>query len=122
MAFRQRLNMLSGYCSAVNVALGVKIMSNYLYSLIVFQTLYFTLVYPCIIYGITLCSAAYQAHLSIINVWHKKIIRSIYIADYNDHTNGLLDIFNILKLQNIARHQLGISYSNLLMKTFLVHC
>ncbi len=47
----------------------------------VLRTLYFTLVYPYIIYGITLWIAAYQAHLSKSNVFHKKIIGSIFNAN-----------------------------------------
>ncbi len=65
--------------------------------------------YPYIIYGIILWSAAYQAHLIKINVLHKKIIRSIFNANYNDHTNEFFVQLNIiLKLGDIARHQSGI--------------
>ncbi len=69
----------------------------------ILRMLYYTLVYPHILYGITLWSAAYEIHLSKINVLHKKIIRSMCNVNYNDHTNELFVQLGILKLQDIVR-------------------
>ena len=67
-----------------------------------------TLVYLHILYGIRLWSAAYEIHLSKVNVLHKKIIRSMCNVNYNDHTNELFVQLGILKLHDIVIHQLGI--------------
>ncbi len=82
--------------------------AQYLYQLEYLEPCTITLVYPHILYGITLWSAAYEIPLSKVNVLHKKIIRSMCNVNYNDHINELFVQSGILKLHDTVRHQLGV--------------
>ena len=66
-------------------------------------TLYYSLVYPYLIYGITLWGSAAKNHLSKIIIMQKKIIRAIVEAPYNAHTNTIFHKLNILKLEDIYK-------------------
>ena len=70
-------------------------------------SLYYTLVYPHLMYGITLWGAAYDIYINKLCVAQKKIIRIIAGAQYNAHTDPLFKKFNILKLSDIYKLQIS---------------
>ena len=70
--------------------------------------LYYSLVYPYLLYGILSWGGAAQVHLQPLELLHKRIIRIITRSSYLEHTNPLFFNNNILKLSDIYHHQLGI--------------
>jgi len=90
------------------------------------KTLYYALVYPHIIYGITLWGNTYNVHLNKIIILQKKIVRVITNSEYNTHSEPLFKMLQILKITDIYQLQVVkfvFSYINhclpiLLMDTF----
>lgn len=67
------------------------------------STLYYSLVYTHLIYGITLWGAASKIHISPLDIMHKKIVRIIGGAKFNSHTAPILKKLGMLKLEDIYR-------------------
>lgn len=67
------------------------------------NTLYYSLVYPYLTYGIILWGATYQVHLSKLIIMQKKIIRAIAGAKYNAHSGPLFKLSRLLKLEDIYK-------------------
>lgn len=65
------------------------------------RTLYFTLVYPYLNYGIILWGATYKCHTNKVVKMQKRAVRNICNARYNDHSDPLFLSQNILKFENI---------------------
>ena len=70
-------------------------------------TLYYSLVYPYLTYGITLWGAAYDTHLTKLVIMQKKIIRVIAGATYNAHTEPIFKHLRVLKLTDIYKMQVS---------------
>ena len=70
--------------------------------------LYYSLIYPYIIYCNTVWGGTYASHLTPLAVLQKKIIRIITGADYLAHTDPLFFQTKILKVSDIHKFQLGI--------------
>ena len=70
-------------------------------------TLYYTLFYPYIDYGITLWGSTHKTVINKIVVKQKKAIRIISNAKYNENTNPLFFAHKILKTQDIYKLKLS---------------
>jgi hypothetical protein len=70
-------------------------------------TLYYSLVYPYLTYGITLWGAAYDIHLTKLVIMQKKIIRVIAGANYYAHTEPIFKHLRVLKLTDIYTMQVS---------------
>jgi hypothetical protein len=73
----------------------------------ILTTLYYSMVYPYLNYGITQWGATFKAHINKLNIMQKKIIRAIAGAKYNAHTNGIYHKLGILKLEDIYKLNVG---------------
>jgi hypothetical protein len=67
------------------------------------RTLYFSMIYPYLSYGIQIWGSAYKVHKKSLIISQKKSIRTISIAKYNAHTDPLFRNLSILKLDDIYR-------------------
>jgi hypothetical protein len=70
-------------------------------------TLYYSLIYPYLDYGISLWGSTCQTNKRKVFVMQKKAVRIISGAKYNDHTDPLFTKLKILKLEDI--HELQIA-------------
>jgi len=70
------------------------------------KILYYSLVYPYLLYGITLWGNTYRIHLQKLIIAQKKIIRLIMGANYNANTEPLFKSLGILKLPDIYKLQI----------------
>jgi len=70
-------------------------------------TLYYSLVYPYLNYGITLWGATYDIYLKNLILIQKKIVRIIAGASYNEHSEPLFKKLKLLKLPDIYRLQIS---------------
>jgi hypothetical protein len=66
-------------------------------------TLYFSLIYPYLVYGIPVWGSAYDKHINKLIIMQKKVIRIICGTKYNEHTNPLFCQLDILKLNDIYK-------------------
>ena len=66
-------------------------------------TLYYSMVYPFLIYGISLWGDKFKTHLSKLVRTQKKVVRAIVGATYNAHTNTIFYDLRILKLDDIYK-------------------
>ena len=66
-------------------------------------TLYNSLVYPYIDYGITLWGTTHETYVKQIAIMQKKAIRITTGANYNDHTEPLFKQLKLLTLKDIHK-------------------
>jgi len=71
------------------------------------RTLYYSMIYPYLDYGITLWGTTYKSHTNKLVILQKKALRIISGAKYNDHTNPLFVIQKILKLEDMYEHRVS---------------
>jgi hypothetical protein len=67
----------------------------------VLKTLYYSLVYPHLTYGILLWGSTYTTHISKIVIMQKKIVRAISNVGYNANSHPLFVSLEIFKLNDI---------------------
>ena len=70
------------------------------------NTLYFSLVYPHILYGILAWINAKAASLHKTIVLQKRAMRTIHNAKYNSHTEPLFKTAEILKVKDLYEYQI----------------
>ena len=71
------------------------------------MTLYYSLCYPYIDYGITLWGASYTQHIHKLQTSQKKAIRLITGSKYNDHTDPLFRSTKMLKIKDIYEYKMA---------------
>jgi len=71
------------------------------------RTLYYSIVYPYLIYGITLWGSTFESQLTKIKVMQKKIVRAIYGAPYNAHTEPIFKQLKIIKFEDLYKLQVA---------------
>ena len=64
-------------------------------------SLYYALVYPHLLYGITMWGNTYQVYLTKLMTTQKKIVRCIAGAYFNAHTDPLFKSLKLLKLPDM---------------------
>ena len=69
--------------------------------------LYYSLVYPYLIYCISVWGSRYQSNISGVIILQKKIIRIICKVSFDSHTNVLFKELEILKFSAIYLYQIG---------------
>ena len=62
-------------------------------------TLYYSLVYPYLAYGVTLWGSTYPTHLSKLIIRQQKVVRIIAGAHYNAHTAPIFRNMGLLMLK-----------------------
>jgi hypothetical protein len=70
-------------------------------------SLYYTLVYPYLTYGITLWGASFKKYIDKLAIMQKKIIRIISGSPFNAHTEPIFKRMNLLKLHDIYKLQIS---------------
>ncbi len=70
-------------------------------------TLYYSLIYPYLDYGISLWGSSHTSYLNKLLVIQKKAVRVIKKVNYNDHTSPLFKELNILKINDIHMLQVA---------------
>ena len=66
-------------------------------------TLYYSLIYPYLTYGIILWGAACQSHLAKLTIMQKKSVRIILGAHFRAHTETLFKDLRLLKLADLYK-------------------
>ena len=71
------------------------------------STSYFCLVYPYLVYCISVWGSTYTSNLNCIFVLQKKVTRIIPKSAFDAHTELIFKQLKILKLSDICRSQIG---------------
>jgi hypothetical protein len=71
------------------------------------RTLYYSIVYPYLTYGITLWGSTFESQLKKIKVMQKKVVRTIYGAPYNAHTEPIFKQLKIVKFEDLYKLQVA---------------
>ena len=70
-------------------------------------TLYYSLIYPYLAYGVTLWGSTYPTHLSKLIIRQKKVVRIIAGAHYNAHTAPIFRNMGLLRLEHLYKLQVS---------------
>ena len=70
-------------------------------------TLYYSLVYPYLMYCVSVWGSTYKSNLKRIFLLQKKLIRIISKASFDTHTDPLFKDLQILKFHNIYKYHTG---------------
>ena len=68
----------------------------------ILKNLYYSLIYPYLIYGIVVWGNTYTSSTNPLFLLKKKLVRIITFSDYLDHTNSIFLALNILKFQDLV--------------------
>ena len=64
--------------------------------------LYYTLIYPFLIYGIIVWGNTYPSTIQPLFVLQKKAMRIITFSEYNEHSSPLSKLLNIIKIFDLV--------------------
>ena len=99
-------------CSKLSKSCGILYRLSGVVPQKILLTLYYSLVYPFILYGILTWGGSADVHLHPLILIQKKIIRIVTRANYLDHTSPLFYRTKILKLSDVYKLQLGVFMYN----------
>ena len=89
----------------ISKSVGIVHKSSFCPSAVSLRTLYFSLVYPYLIYCITVWGSTYQTNLKGVITLQKKVIKNISNLPFNAHTDNLFRDHQILKFNDIYLFQ-----------------
>ena len=91
-------------CIAKKIKRSVGILSKlryYVHTNILIN-LYYTLIYPFLIYGIIVWGNTYPSTIQPLFVLQKKAMRIITFSEYNEHSSPLFKLLNIIKIFDLV--------------------
>ena len=71
------------------------------------KTIYYTLVYPYLTYGIILCGSTYKTYLTKLFIIQKNIVRSILKRNDREHSHPLFTCLKLVKLNDVYELEIG---------------
>ena len=89
----------------ISKSIGIIYKSSFCLSAVSLRTLYFSLVYPYLIYCITVWGSTYQTNLKRLITLQKKVIKIISNVPFDAHTDNLFRDHQILKFNDIYLFQ-----------------
>lgn len=99
---------ISYTCKKVSKLLGLLCKLKNYFPTQVLRNLYFSLIYPYLIYCIPAWGAANQTTLNPLIILQKRIIRILTNSDFYAHSSPLFRSLNILKIKDMFAYQTNI--------------
>ena len=90
MLYLKEIKRNIGILSKIRPYVNLKTLTN----------LYYSLIYPFLIYGITAWGNTYKSTLTPIITLQKRVLRIITFSNYNDHSIPLFKALEIIKFQD----------------------
>ena len=87
-------------------SIGILSKLRYHVSELILINLYYALIYPFLIYGITIWGNTYPSTLQHLYILQKKAIRIITFSKYDEHSSPLFKRLNIMKLHDLVSFHL----------------
>ena len=78
--------------------------------------LYYSIIYPFLIYGVTVWGNTYQSLITL----QKKAVRIINFSSFNEHSSPLFKGLHLLKFTDIVYYNTALFMHNFLMETFQI--
>ena len=102
-------------CDKISKSIGILYkLSKMKISLKVLKSIYYSLIYPYLLYNCISYSGTYDVHLHRIVILQKRAIRIMSGASYLEHTDPLFALHKILKFEDICKLSVGLYvYDNL---------
>lgn len=94
--------------SKISKALGILLKTRNFLNKSTLRNLYYTFVYPYLIYGVEIWGNAREVHLDPLIKTQKKIVRVITFSSYLEHTAPLFEYLNILSFKKLVIHRIGL--------------
>ena len=91
----------------ISKSIGIIYKSSFCLPKTSLHCLYYSLVYPYLIYCVSVWGSTYQSNLSRVFILQKKIIRIISKVSFDSHTDVLFKEHGILKFFDIYFYQIG---------------
>ena len=91
----------------ISKSIGIIYKSSFCLPKTSLHCLYYSLVYPYLIYCVSVWGSTYQSNLSGVFILQKKIIRIISKVSFDSHTDVLFKEHGILKFFDIYFYQIG---------------
>ena len=91
----------------ISKSIGIIYKSSFCLPKTSLRSLYYSLVYPYLLYCVSVWGSTYQSNLNRIIVLQKKIIRIISKVSFDAHTGVLFKEQEILKFSDIYLYQIG---------------
>ena len=91
----------------ISKSIGIIYKSSFCLPKTSLHCLYYSLVYPYLIYCVSVWGSTYQSNLSRVSILQKKIIRIICKVSFDSHTDVLFKEHGILKFFDIYFYQIG---------------
>ena len=89
-------------------SIGILSKLRYYINLSTLKNLYYSLIYPFLIYGILVWGNTYQATLHPLVILQKRMIRIITFTNYYEHTSPLFKSLNILKIHDLVSFHVAV--------------
>ena len=99
---------INSVCKKISKTIGLLYKIRQFVSVNTMKNLYYTLIYPYLIYCNIIWGGTYVTHLAPLITLQKKIVRIITSQSYLAHTDLLFKQTGILKIQDIHKYLLGI--------------
>ena len=94
-------------CHKISKSIGIIYKSSFCLPKTSLRSLYYSPVYPYLIYCVSVWGSTYQSNLNRIIILQKKIIRTISKVSFDAHTGVLFKEREILKFLDIYLYQIG---------------
>ena len=74
----------------------------------ILKSIYFTLIYPFLIYGVIAWGNTYNSTLSPIYILQKKAIRVITFSSVDHHSNPLFKLLGVVIFPDLVKHHIRV--------------
>ena len=74
----------------------------------ILKSLYYTLIYPFLIYGLIAWGNTYNTTLQSIYILQKKAVRVITFSSFDHHSNPLFKLLDIIIFPDLVKYYIGI--------------
>ena len=90
----------------ISKSIGIIYRASFCLPISSLRTLYYSLVYPYLVYCISVWGSTYTTNLKRIFLLQKKVLRIISKSSFDAHTDPLFMQFKILKFDDIYKFQI----------------
>ena len=101
-------NHVDYICKKVKSSVGILSKLRHFVTIDILKTMYYTLIYPFLIYGIIVWGNTYQTTLNSLYILQKQAVRIITFANFDDHSSPIFKGLNFIKLFDLVTLHIAI--------------
>ena len=96
-----------------------EIVIYYYVNLHILIKLYYSLIYPFLIYGLLVWGSTYHTNINPLLILQKRALRIMTFSKFDAHSSPLFKLTNILKLFDLTKYQISILCTNSMIIYYL---